>query len=130
MICTFQCYCYVLIFYFFILHSYLISRLQISISHALTNLKENKNCATDLLLFCFISCVSVLVIQCSLAQNLKLCFSGCLTYVWHDKGMAFTGDVILVRGCGRTDFQEGLYLKIISVKNKFDLQHFVLPSDL
>lgn len=33
--------------------------------------------------------------------------NGCLTYVWHDKGMAFTGDVILVRGCGRTDFQEG-----------------------
>lgn len=33
--------------------------------------------------------------------------SGCVTYVAHDEGMAFTGDAILVRGCGRTDFQEG-----------------------
>lgn len=35
--------------------------------------------------------------------------SGCLTYVV-DNGnrvMAFTGDAIFVRGCGRTDFQEG-----------------------
>jgi len=30
-----------------------------------------------------------------------------MTYVWHEKGMAFTGDALLVRGCGRTDFQEG-----------------------
>lgn len=33
--------------------------------------------------------------------------AGCTTYVWHDRGMAFTGDALLVRGCGRTDFQEG-----------------------
>jgi len=32
---------------------------------------------------------------------------GCMTYVWHEKGMAFTGDALLIRGCGRTDFQEG-----------------------
>lgn len=32
---------------------------------------------------------------------------GCLTYVWHQKNMAFTGDAILIRGCGRTDFQQG-----------------------
>ena len=38
-------------------------------------------------------------------------FLGCLTYVWHDKGLAFTGDALLVRGCGRTDFQQGLYGK-------------------
>ena len=25
----------------------------------------------------------------------------------HDKNMAFTGDALLIRGCGRTDFQEG-----------------------
>lgn len=33
--------------------------------------------------------------------------SGCLTYVLDDLGMAFTGDCLLIRGSGRTDFQEG-----------------------
>ncbi|HXR86649.1 MAG TPA: rhodanese-like domain-containing protein [Stellaceae bacterium] len=32
---------------------------------------------------------------------------GCLTYVLDDESMAFTGDCLLIRGCGRTDFQEG-----------------------
>jgi sulfur dioxygenase len=33
--------------------------------------------------------------------------SGCLTYVLDDASMAFTGDALLIRGCGRTDFQQG-----------------------
>lgn len=33
--------------------------------------------------------------------------SGCLTYVLDDQTMAFTGDCLLVRGSGRTDFQGG-----------------------
>jgi sulfur dioxygenase len=33
--------------------------------------------------------------------------SGCLTYVLDDRTMAFTGDCLLIRGCGRTDFQQG-----------------------
>ena len=33
--------------------------------------------------------------------------SGCLTYVLDDQRMAFTGDSLLIRGCGRTDFQQG-----------------------
>ena len=32
---------------------------------------------------------------------------GCLTYVLDDRTMAFTGDCLLVRGSGRTDFQQG-----------------------
>lgn len=32
---------------------------------------------------------------------------GCLTYVLDDQSMAFTGDCLLIRGCGRTDFQQG-----------------------
>jgi glyoxylase-like metal-dependent hydrolase (beta-lactamase superfamily II)/rhodanese-related sulfurtransferase len=32
---------------------------------------------------------------------------GCLTYVLDDHSMAFTGDCLLIRGSGRTDFQEG-----------------------
>ena len=33
--------------------------------------------------------------------------SGCLTFVLDDHSRAFTGDCLLVRGCGRTDFQQG-----------------------
>jgi glyoxylase-like metal-dependent hydrolase (beta-lactamase superfamily II)/rhodanese-related sulfurtransferase len=33
--------------------------------------------------------------------------SGCLTYVLDDRSMAFTGDCLMVRGSGRTDFQQG-----------------------
>jgi glyoxylase-like metal-dependent hydrolase (beta-lactamase superfamily II)/rhodanese-related sulfurtransferase len=33
--------------------------------------------------------------------------NGCLTYVLDDRSMAFTGDALLVRGCGRCDFQQG-----------------------
>ncbi|MEO0322948.1 MAG: MBL fold metallo-hydrolase [Myxococcota bacterium] len=32
---------------------------------------------------------------------------GCTTYVLEDEGLAFTGDALLVRGAGRTDFQQG-----------------------
>lgn len=32
---------------------------------------------------------------------------GCMTYVLDDRSMAFTGDALLIRGCGRTDFQQG-----------------------
>jgi len=32
---------------------------------------------------------------------------GCLTFVLDDHTMAFTGDALLVRGCGRCDFQQG-----------------------
>ena len=32
---------------------------------------------------------------------------GCVTYFCGQAGMAFTGDALLIRGCGRTDFQQG-----------------------
>lgn len=32
---------------------------------------------------------------------------GCSTFVLDDQSMAFTGDCLLIRGCGRTDFQQG-----------------------
>jgi len=32
---------------------------------------------------------------------------GCLTYVLDDHSMALPGDSLLIRGCGRTDFQQG-----------------------
>jgi glyoxylase-like metal-dependent hydrolase (beta-lactamase superfamily II)/rhodanese-related sulfurtransferase len=33
--------------------------------------------------------------------------SGCTTFVLDDRSMAFTGDALFIRGCGRTDFQGG-----------------------
>jgi glyoxylase-like metal-dependent hydrolase (beta-lactamase superfamily II) len=33
--------------------------------------------------------------------------NGCMTFVLDDRSMAFTGDALLIRGCGRTDFQQG-----------------------
>lgn len=51
---------------------------------------------------------------------------GCMTYVWHEKGMVFTGDAVLIRGCGRTDFQEG------NSEQLYDSVHsqiFSLPPD-
>ncbi|MBW8904971.1 MAG: MBL fold metallo-hydrolase [Betaproteobacteria bacterium] len=33
--------------------------------------------------------------------------AGCMTYVLDDRSMAFTGDALFIRGCGRTDFQGG-----------------------
>ena len=35
--------------------------------------------------------------------------SGCISYILENKGQtyAFTGDALMIRGCGRTDFQEG-----------------------
>lgn len=52
--------------------------------------------------------------------------AGCLTYVLDTEKMAFTGDCLLIRGCGRTDFQGGdagaLYRSVHA-------QIFTLPGD-
>ena len=32
---------------------------------------------------------------------------GCMSYVTDDQTMVFTGDALLIQGCGRTDFQQG-----------------------
>ena len=52
--------------------------------------------------------------------------NGCVTYVLDDESKAFTGDCILIRGCGRTDFQEG------DARNMYRSVHsqiFSLPED-
>uniref|UniRef100_F6X7G6 Metallo-beta-lactamase domain-containing protein n=2 Tax=Ciona intestinalis TaxID=7719 RepID=F6X7G6_CIOIN len=33
--------------------------------------------------------------------------AGCMTYVLPEHAIAFTGDALLIRACGRTDFQQG-----------------------
>jgi glyoxylase-like metal-dependent hydrolase (beta-lactamase superfamily II) len=50
---------------------------------------------------------------------------GCMTYVLDDRSAAFTGDTLLIRGCGRTDFQDGCPHKLFhSVRE----QIFSLPG--
>lgn len=52
--------------------------------------------------------------------------NGCLTYVTQDCRMAFTGDALLIRGCGRTDFQQGDARRLY--RSVHD-QIFSLPDD-
>jgi glyoxylase-like metal-dependent hydrolase (beta-lactamase superfamily II)/rhodanese-related sulfurtransferase len=52
--------------------------------------------------------------------------SGCMSYVLDDRSKAFTGDALLIRGCGRTDFQQGSApLLFHSVRERL----FCLPDD-
>jgi glyoxylase-like metal-dependent hydrolase (beta-lactamase superfamily II)/rhodanese-related sulfurtransferase len=51
---------------------------------------------------------------------------GCMSFVLDDESMAFTGDALLIRGCGRTDFQQGSAHKLYqSIKAGI----FTLPGD-
>ncbi|WP_207005685.1 MBL fold metallo-hydrolase [Trinickia mobilis] len=52
--------------------------------------------------------------------------NSCLTYVLDDQSMAFTGDSLLIRGCGRTDFQEGSPQQLFSSARD---QILTLPGD-
>ncbi|MFL6550019.1 MAG: MBL fold metallo-hydrolase [Povalibacter sp.] len=52
--------------------------------------------------------------------------NGCISLVLDDQSMVFTGDCLLIRGCGRTDFQDGSARKLFhSIKEKL----FSLPDD-
>jgi sulfur dioxygenase len=87
-----------------------------------------------------ISAVSGAQTDRKLAENYQIAFGsrfvkaistpghteGCMSFVLDDDSMAFTGDTLLVRGCGRTDFQGG------SASNLYDSVHsklFTLPDD-
>uniref|UniRef100_A0AC34Q1Z4 Metallo-beta-lactamase domain-containing protein n=1 Tax=Panagrolaimus sp. JU765 TaxID=591449 RepID=A0AC34Q1Z4_9BILA len=52
--------------------------------------------------------------------------NGCVTYVDHQNRMAFTGDALLIHGCGRTDLQHG------DARTLYESVHdqiFSLPDD-
>ena len=52
--------------------------------------------------------------------------AGCMCFVLDGESMAFTGDTLLIRGCGRTDFQQGDARQLFrSVREKL----FTLPDD-
>ncbi|MES1196375.1 MAG: MBL fold metallo-hydrolase [Steroidobacter sp.] len=51
---------------------------------------------------------------------------GCVSLVLDDQSMVFTGDSLLIRGCGRTDFQQGSARTLFhSIKQKL----FALPDN-
>lgn len=50
---------------------------------------------------------------------------GCLSYVLDDDSTAFTGDALLIRGCGRTDFQQGDAARLFRSVHE---QLFTLPG--
>jgi rhodanese-related sulfurtransferase len=52
--------------------------------------------------------------------------NGCMSYVLDDHGMVFTGDALLIRGCGRTDFQEGSARQLYRSIHE---QIFTLPGE-
>jgi glyoxylase-like metal-dependent hydrolase (beta-lactamase superfamily II) len=52
--------------------------------------------------------------------------AGCVTYVTVDQTMAFTGDCLLIRGAGRTDFQGG---SAHTMWGSIREQIFTLPDD-
>src|SRR5262249_53060169 len=52
--------------------------------------------------------------------------NGCLTYVLDDRSMAFTGDCLMIRGSGRTDFQQG---DAAAMYRSIHEQIFTLPDD-
>lgn len=52
--------------------------------------------------------------------------NGCMSYVNHSGKFVITGDALLIRGCGRTDFQQG------SAERLYDSIHtkiFTLPDE-
>lgn len=52
--------------------------------------------------------------------------NSCISLVTHSGAMVFTGDALLIRGCGRTDFQEGDPEKLYeSIHNKI----YTLPNN-
>jgi len=51
---------------------------------------------------------------------------GCMTFVLDDRTMAFTGDALLIRGTGRTDFQQG---NAHALHRSITGQIFTLPDD-
>jgi sulfur dioxygenase len=51
---------------------------------------------------------------------------GCISFILDDQSMVFSGDCLLIRGCGRTDFQQGSALRLFhSIHDKL----FLLPDN-
>lgn len=55
--------------------------------------------------------------------------NGCMSFVSHSAKIVFSGDALLIRGCGRTDFQQGnsealfnsIHDKILSLPDEYSV---------
>ena len=58
--------------------------------------------------------------------------NGCMTYVLHEDALVFPGDALLIRSCGRTDFQEGssetLYESVHEQIFSLPKHYFIYPA--
>ena len=59
-----------------------------------------------------VTCLWFTMATCALeTENSIVCqpwaYRGCMTYILDDLSAVFTGDALLIGGCGRTDFQGG-----------------------
>ena len=52
--------------------------------------------------------------------------NGCMSFVLENGSMVFTGDALLIRGCGRSDFQQGNAARLYASITE---QLFTLPDD-
>jgi len=52
--------------------------------------------------------------------------NGCMSFVLSDQSKVFTGDALLIRGCGRSDFQQGNASRLF---HSITEQLFTLPDD-
>ncbi len=52
--------------------------------------------------------------------------NGCMSFVLSDKSTVFTGDALLIRGCGRSDFQQGNASRLY---HSITEQLFTLPDE-
>lgn len=70
--------------------------------------------------------------QCLHALSTPGHTNGCMTFVSHTAKIVFTGDALLIRGCGRTDFQQGssdrLYDSIHKKILTLDDEYTVFPG--
>lgn len=45
--------------------------------------------------------------------------NGCMSLIDHYNKRVFTGDALFIRGCGRTDFQEGNFIAILNSDDSY-----------
>jgi glyoxylase-like metal-dependent hydrolase (beta-lactamase superfamily II) len=77
-------------------------------------LRERTSCDTGISVYCEVGCANLQLSEGRAIEVGEISIrvletpghtNGCLSYVVGD--MVFTGDALLIRGCGRTDFQNG-----------------------
>ncbi|XP_016389277.1 persulfide dioxygenase ETHE1, mitochondrial, partial [Sinocyclocheilus rhinocerous] len=83
------------------------SREAVLIDPVLETVDRDLQLISELGLTLKVALLMIRIIRCLTVRETPGHTDGCVTYVSEDERMAFTGDALLIRGCGRTDFQQG-----------------------